>query len=135
MGIPIGGKSLKGVRDQCKRISRCRPSMNVRRGGRVGLHNQNVVDTAMFADMDQPHQGGMFVETARLSEAFYDQLRRHSARFKMPQSARSPITRWPSTSMPGGPTGFIHWNEPLSVSWRAMKGQFGVALVVSLVVV
>ena len=32
MGIPVGGKSLKDVRDQCERISRCRLSLAIRHG-------------------------------------------------------------------------------------------------------
>jgi Plasmid encoded RepA protein len=70
MGIPIGGKSLKDVRDQRERISRCRVSLSVRQGGRVGMTNQSLVDTAMFVDNDQSGQGSLFVETARLSEGF-----------------------------------------------------------------
>src|ERR1700712_2158501 len=64
MNIPIGGKSQKDVRDQCERISRCRLSLTVRQGSRVGLSNQNIVDTAMFIGADESGQGSLFVDTA-----------------------------------------------------------------------
>jgi hypothetical protein len=47
LGIPIGGKSFKDVREQANRLSRCRLTFHVKYGGLV---NQNIVDTAMFVD-------------------------------------------------------------------------------------
>jgi hypothetical protein len=44
MGIPVGGASLKAVRDQTERISRCRLTFEVRYGGRVGMTNQSIMD-------------------------------------------------------------------------------------------
>ena len=40
MGISIGGNSVREVKDQAERISRCRLSLEVRHGGRVRLENQ-----------------------------------------------------------------------------------------------
>ncbi len=77
MGIPQGGKSIRDVREQAERISRCRLTFHVHHGSRAGLVNQNIVDTAMFVDGDDPAQGSLFLETARLSESFFEQLRRH----------------------------------------------------------
>jgi Plasmid encoded RepA protein len=48
MGISTGGKSQKDVREQAERIARCRFTFHVNTGNRVGLVNQNVVDSAMF---------------------------------------------------------------------------------------
>ena len=39
MGIPVGGRSVKEVRDQTERISRCRLTFEVRHGNRVGMAN------------------------------------------------------------------------------------------------
>jgi hypothetical protein len=77
MGIPHGGKSIKEVREQAERISRCSLTFHVHKGGRAGLLNQHIVDTALFLDRDDPAQGSLFLETARLSETFWEQLQRH----------------------------------------------------------
>jgi len=77
LGIPIGGKSFKDVREQAERISRCRLSFHMHSGTRQGLVNQNIVDTAMFVDERDAAQNSLFLETARLSETFFEQLQRH----------------------------------------------------------
>ncbi len=77
LGIPVGGKSFRDVREQADRLSRCRLTFHVQQGGRAGLLNQNIVDAAMFVDDGTSPQGSLFVETARLSETFFEQLRRH----------------------------------------------------------
>ena len=46
-------------------------------GTRQGLVNQNIVDTAMFVDERDTAQSSLFLETARLSETFFEQLQRH----------------------------------------------------------
>src|ERR671916_1498645 len=68
LGIPIGGKSFKDVREQAERISRCRLTFHVQTGDRAGLVNQNIVDTAMFMGADDAAQGSLFVDTVKLSE-------------------------------------------------------------------
>ena len=78
--ISIGGSSMAAVRDQAERISRCRMSFQIKQGNRTGLINQNILDTAMFVDVDvdgDGPQGLLFVETAKLSEMFFEQLKRH----------------------------------------------------------
>ena len=74
--IPIGGKSMKDVRDQAERISRCRLTFQISTAGRSGLVNQNILDSAMFVSDDNT-QGDLFIETARLSEGFFEQLQKH----------------------------------------------------------
>jgi len=51
-------------------------TFHVQQGGRAGLLNQNIVDAAMFME-DGSAQGSLFVDTARLSENFFEQLKRH----------------------------------------------------------
>ena len=78
LGIPIGGKSFRDVREQAERLSRCRLTFHIQQGGRAGLVNQNIVDTAMFVqDPEIAGQGSLFLETARLSETFFEQLKKH----------------------------------------------------------
>ena len=57
--IPIGGKSMKDVRDQAERISRCRLTFQISTAGRSGLVNQNILDSAMFV-ADDSTQGRSF---------------------------------------------------------------------------
>jgi hypothetical protein len=66
------------VREQAERLSRCRLTFHIQQGGRAGLVNQNIVDTAMFVQgPDISGQGSLFLETARLSETFFEQLKKH----------------------------------------------------------
>ena len=40
--------------------------------------NQNIVDNAIFLETDvNPDQGNFFLERAKLSESFFEQLKRH----------------------------------------------------------
>ena len=125
MGIPQGGKSIRDVREQAKRISRCRLSFQVQQGGRTGLVNQNIVDSAIFLDSSNPDQGSLFLERAKLSESFFEQLQRHPVPIE--ESAIQAINGhsmaldlycWLAYRLhvlPGERT----------VSWRALKAQFG----------
>jgi hypothetical protein len=125
MNIPVGGKSLKDVRDQCERISRCRLSLTVRHGSRIGLTNQNVVDAALFVDNDAAGQGSLFTETARLSEGFYNQLRKHPV--PLQDAAIGAIA---NNSMALDVYAWLAYRlhsleRPRPISWAALKGQFG----------
>jgi hypothetical protein len=127
MGIPQGGKSQKDVREQADRISRCRFTFHFhQQGGRVGLVNQNVVDAAMFMPSDDAAaQGSLFVETARLSEVFFGLLKRHpvpvedaAIRAINNNSAALDIYAWLAYRLHA-------LTKPTSVSWTALKTQFG----------
>jgi hypothetical protein len=125
MGIPQGGKSIRDVREQAERISRCRLSFQVQQGGRTGLVNQNIVDSAIFLDSSDPAQGNLFLERAKLSESFFEQLRKHPVPIE--DAAIQAINKhsmaldlycWLAYRLhvlPG----------PTDISWRALKAQFG----------
>ena len=125
MGIPQGGKSISDVREQAERISRCRLSFQVQHGGRTGLVNQNIVDSALFLDADNPAQGSLFLEHAKLSESFFEQLRKHpvpleeaAIRSINGHSMALDLYCWLAYRLhvlPGART----------VSWKALKSQFG----------
>lgn len=72
MGILQGGKSISDVREQAERISRCSLSFQIQHGGRTGLVNRNIVDSALFLDTDDPAQVSLFLEHAKLSESFFE---------------------------------------------------------------
>jgi hypothetical protein len=121
LGIPIGGKSFKDVREQANRLSRCRLTFHVKSGGLV---NQNIVDTAMFVSGPEG-QGDLFIETARLSETFFEQLKKHPVPLEEPalraisnNSAALDIYCWLAYRLHVLPSDRM-------VSWQALYGQFG----------
>jgi hypothetical protein len=126
MGIPQGGNSILGVREQAERISRCRLTFHVSRGGRTGLVNQNIVDTAIFLENDGTMgQGSLFVETARLSEGFFEHLRKHpvpledaAIRAINNNSMALDVYAWLAYRLHVLPS-------PRPITWKALKGQFG----------
>ena len=130
MGIPQGGPSGKIVRDQAERLSRCRLSFQVSKGGKTGLINQNLVDSALFLDEEEGLQSSgrgvaHVLDKVRLSESFYEQLQRHpipleEAAIKALQghSMALDIYCWLAYR--------LHvLSGPRPVSWSALKGQFG----------
>ena len=125
MGINAGGKDIRIVRDQAERISRCKMSFQFAVGKRVGLMQQTIVDTAMFVDDEDPRQCGLFAETARLSEGFFQQLQQHpvpledaALRAIANNSQAIDVYCWLAYR--------LHiLAKPTPVSWNAVKGQFG----------
>lgn len=127
LGIPVGGKSVTGVREQAERLSRCRLTFHVAAAaGRVGLLNQNIVDTAIFLEQDaSAGQGSLFVETARLSEVFFEQLKKHPV--PLEEAAIRAIN---NNSMALDLYAWLAYRlhvltEPRQVSWTALRSQFG----------
>lgn len=79
VGLPAGGMTGKSVRDQAERISRCKLTFDINTGTRAsGLVQQTIVDRALFIEADErARQGRLSLETAKLSEAFFEQLQKH----------------------------------------------------------
>ena len=79
VGIPAGGTTGKSVRDQAERISRCKLTFDITTGARsYGLVQQTIVDKALFIEADEgTRQGRLCLETAKLSEGFFEQLQKH----------------------------------------------------------
>ena len=67
----------KSVRDQAERISRCRLTFHLSGTAGIGLVNQNIVDRALFIEEGSEKQGRLSLETAKLSEGFFEQLKKH----------------------------------------------------------
>ena len=124
LNIPVGGTGMAAVREQAERISRCRISFQIRRGDRVGLVNQNVLDTAVFME-DDSAQGSLFIDTATLSQSFYDQLQKHP----VPVEEKA-IGELSNNSMAIDVYCWLAYRlhslkVPTNVSWAAMHAQFG----------
>lgn len=125
LGIPIGGKSFKDVREQAERLSRCRLTFHIKTAGRAGLVNQNIVDTAMFVDPDSPSQGSLFVDTVRLSESFFEQLQRHPVPIE-----EAAIKALSNNSMALDIYCWLTYRlhvlrSPKPITWKALQSQFG----------
>jgi hypothetical protein len=126
MGIPVGGKNLSAVREQTERISRCRLTFEIRQGNRVGLANQNIMDSAIFLEpTDDEAQSSLFAQTARLSELFFEGLKRHPVPIE--EAAIGAIS---NNSMAIDIYVWLAYrlhslSKPTPLSWRALKTQFG----------
>jgi hypothetical protein len=127
MGIPAGGRSIKDVREQAERISRCRLTFHLAATGKVagGLVNQNIVDTAMFSETEQPGEQSQFLENVKLSEGFFEQLRKHPVPIE-----ESAIRAISNNSMALDIYCWLSYRlhvlkEPTQITWAGLKAQFG----------
>ena len=125
LGIPVGGKSVEAVREQAERISRCKLSFEVKAGVSKGLVNQTIVDTAIFLDLGDETQDSLFVERARLSEGFFEQLKRRPVPLEEP-AIRAVNNNSMALDLYAWLAYRLHaLKGPTPVSWRALKPQFG----------
>ena len=124
LGVPLGGEGARSVRDQANRLSRCRLTFELQRGGRSGLLNQNIVESALFLAADD-RQGSLALETARLSEGFFNQLKAHA----MPVDEAA-IREISNNSLAIDVYLWLAFRlrslaKPTPITWKAMKAQFG----------
>ena len=123
LGVPIGGKSIKDVRDQCLRLSRCRMSFQIQQNEKTGFVNQNLVDTAMFSsDAD-----GALLETVHLSERFFAELQRHPVPLQ-----EAAIRALSNNSMALDIYCWLTYRlrslkDSATITWAALMPQFGVS--------
>jgi hypothetical protein len=125
IGVSVGGRTGLLVKEQAERISRCRLTFHLQ-GKTSGLINQSIVDRALFIEDANGHQGSFTLETAKLSEGFFEQLCRHPV--PLEEAAIRAINNNPAAldaylwlayrlhSLTG----------PKLVTWKALKSQFGV---------
>ncbi len=102
-------------------------SFQIRQGNRTGLVNQNILDTAMFVD-DENSQGSLFVERAKLSEMFFEQLQRHPVPIE--EAAIKAIS---NNSMAIDVYCWLAYRlhvlqTPTPISWKALYAQFGAGI-------
>lgn len=124
LGVPLGGEGARSVRDQANRLSRCRLTFELHRGGRAGLLNQNIVESALFLQTDDK-QGSLALETARLSEGFFNQLKAHA----MPVDEAA-IRQISNNSLAIDVYLWLAFRlrsltKPTPITWKGMKAQFG----------
>jgi hypothetical protein len=126
IGASIGGSNARAVRDQAERISRCRLTFHIHGSGKVGLVNQSIVDRALFIeDTSVERQGRLSLETAKLSEGFFEQLKRHPV--PLEEAAIKAISNNPAA------LDVYLWlayrlhvlSSDKLITWKALKAQFG----------
>ena len=127
IGVPWGGSSGKAVREQAELISRCRLTFHFQgSAGKSGLVNQSVVDGALFLEADKPgKQGRLSLETAKLSEGFFEALKKHpipleeaAIKALANNSAALDCYIWLAYRLHS-------LDKPRLVTWAALKAQHG----------
>ena len=127
IGVPWGGSSGKAVREQAELISRCRLTFHFQgSAGKSGLVNQSVVDGALFLEADKPgRQGRLTLETAKLSEGFFEALKKHpipleeaAIKALANNSAALDCYIWLAYRLHS-------LDKPRLVTWQALKAQHG----------
>ncbi len=125
LGISVGGMTGRSVRDQAERISRCRLTFHFRGTSGEGLVNQNIVDRAIFIDDGCSSQGRLNLETAKLSEGFFEQLKRHPVPLE-DAAIRALSNNAPALDVYLWLAYRLHsLSSNKLVTWAALKGQFG----------
>ena len=128
IGCSWGGNTSKSVREQAELLSRCRLTFHLAGSGATGLINQSIVDKAIFMETPQSdRQGRLSLETAKLSEGFYEALRKHpipleesAIRALANNSAALDAYIWLAYR--------LHiLSAPKMVTWQALKAQHGTA--------
>lgn len=124
IGASIGGSNARAVRDQAERISRCRLTFHIQGSGKIGLVNQSIVDRALFIENDS-RQGRLSLETAKLSEGFFEQLMKHPVPIE--EAAIKAISNNPAAL--DAYLWLAYRLHVLSgdklITWKALKSQFG----------
>jgi hypothetical protein len=99
-------------------------TFTIKQGTRVGLVNQNLLDTSMFVENDDA-QGSLFIETATLSEMFFNQLKKHPVPVE-----EAAVRQIANNSMALDLYCWLAYRlhalmQPTRVSWHALHQQFG----------
>jgi hypothetical protein len=125
MDIPAGGKTYQIVREQSRRLSRCRLTFFRRTDKAEIVTNGAFVRDAILPLDSTAAQLPLWQERVRLDEGFYQSLIDH------PLPLREEAVRQISSRSMA--IDFYVWlayrlhalSEPLAVPWAALKGQFG----------
>lgn len=80
MGVAVGGKTYKEVRNQAERINRCKLTFDYTRdttgGTAVGFRNDSIVRDGIRLKLDD-QQGDLWDDKVRLSDTFFNLLKEH----------------------------------------------------------
>lgn len=126
MNIPVGGKSFKDVRDQANRISACHLTFVWKTDRGAKFAKDSIVKGGIaLHELDDDRQPRLWVDTVRLSDAFFQALREHPVPVNeaalMQIANDSPaldVYIWLAYRLRS-------LTGPASVSWAALHQQFG----------
>jgi hypothetical protein len=126
MGIPIGGKTYQIVREQSRRISRCRLTFFRRSGSAEMVTNGAFVrDAILPLNPEAPEQLPLWQERVRLDEGFYQSLVDHplplreaAIRQISSRSQAIDLYVWLAYRLHALP-------KPAEIGWEALRRQFG----------
>ena len=127
VGIPAGGMTGRSVRDQAERISRCKLTFDIATGARSsGLVQQTIVDKALFIETeDGSRQSRLSLETAKLSEGFFEQLQKHPVPLEE-AAIKALSNNAPALDVYLWLAYRLHaLKSDRLVTWTALKAQFG----------
>ena len=125
MGITVGGKTYQLVREQARRISRCRLTF-FRRAGAAELVTNGAFVRDAILPLDSTHgQMPLWHERVRLDEGFYQSLIDHPLPLRE-KAIRAISDRSMAIDLYVWLAYRLHVLErPLEVGWPALKAQFG----------
>lgn len=126
MNISVGGKTYQMVREQARRISRCRLTFFNRTADHEYVSNGAFVRDAIFPlEHITAGQGRLWQEVVRLDESFYQSLIDHPLPLRdvaiaqiSNRSMAIDIYIWLAYRLHA-------LDRPIDVTWAALKSQFG----------
>lgn len=126
MNIPIGGKTYQIVREQSRRISRCRLTFFRRTANAEMVSNGAFVrDAILPLDPHASNQPLLWQERVRLDEGFYQSLIEHPLPLRE-AAIREISSRSLAIDLYVWLAYRLHaLTGPVEVSWPALKSQFG----------
>jgi Plasmid encoded RepA protein len=126
MGIPVGGKTYQIVREQSRRISRCRLTFFRRaENAEIVTNGAFVRDAILPLNPDAPEQLPLWQERVRLDEGFFQSLIEHPLPIR-----EAAIRQISNRSMAIDLYIWLAYRlhvlrGPVEVSWPALRKQFG----------
>lgn len=125
MGIPVGGKTYQIVREQSRRISRCRLTFFRRTESAEMVTNGAFVRDAILPLDSTAAQLPLWQERVRLDEGFYQSLIDHPLPLRE-EAVRQISSRSMAIDLYVWLAYRLHaLSGPLPVPWGALKRQFG----------
>lgn len=125
MGIPIGGKSLRDVREQADMISACTITFQWSGGSRVSFIKDSIVRGGIQLWREDGDQPRLWVDTVRLSETFFKALSDHPV----------PVAETALRQIAGDSPALDAYiwlayrlhslDRPTPITWAALHSQFG----------
>lgn len=125
MGIPVGGKSLRDVRDQADRISACTLTFQWKGGRGVQFLKDSIVRGGIQLWRDADESPRLWVDTVLLSDSFFHALLDHPV-----PVAEAALRQLSNSSLALDVYVWLAYRlhileRPTPITWAALHQQFG----------